>query len=78
MSDRVAVGEYAAVIAEHLGVVRQLYNDPGIAFTQSVLETEYTDYDRRFAVNLRRVIHSTKARLPRRVASGDGHLINAR
>ena len=45
MSDRVAVGEYAAVIAEHFGVVHQP------KFSRSVLKTEYADYERLFAVN---------------------------
>ena len=63
-SDRVAVGEYAAAIAEHFGVVHQLYNNAGIAFSRSVLETEYADYERLFAVNLWGVIHGTKALPP--------------
>jgi NAD(P)-dependent dehydrogenase (short-subunit alcohol dehydrogenase family) len=73
VSDRVAVGEYAAKIAEHFGVVHQLYNNAGIAFSRSVLETEYADDERLFAVNLWGVIHGTKASLPRLVAFGDGH-----
>ena len=73
VSDWVAVGEYAATIAEHFGVVHQLYNNAGIAFSRSVLETEYADYGRLFAVNLWGVIHGTKGSLPRLVASGDGH-----
>ena len=51
VSDRV-VGEYAAVIAERFGVVHQLYNNAGIAFSRSVLETEYADYEQLCAVNL--------------------------
>ena len=78
MSDRVAVGEYAAVIVEHFGIVHQLYNNAGIALSRSALETEYADYEGLSAVNLWGVIHGTKAFLPRLVASGDGHLINAR
>jgi hypothetical protein len=31
------------VIAEHFGVVHQLYSNAGIAFSRSVLETEYAD-----------------------------------
>ncbi len=38
-----------------------------------MLETEYADYERLFAVNLWGVIHGTKASPPRLVASGDGH-----
>jgi NAD(P)-dependent dehydrogenase (short-subunit alcohol dehydrogenase family) len=50
-SDRVAVGEYAAVIAEHSGVVHQLSNNAGIASSRSALETEYADHARLSAVN---------------------------
>jgi NAD(P)-dependent dehydrogenase (short-subunit alcohol dehydrogenase family) len=50
--DRVAVGEYAATIAAHFGVVHQRYNNAGIAFSRSVLETEYADHERLSAVNL--------------------------
>ena len=66
------------MIAEHFGVVHQLYNNAGIALSRSALETEYADYERLSAVNLWGVIHGIKAFLPRLVASGDGHLIDAR
>ena len=36
--------------------MHQLYNNAGIAFSRSVLETEYADYERLFAVNLWGVI----------------------
>ncbi len=49
---------------EHFGVVHELYNNAGIAFSRSVLETEYGDYERLFAVNLWGVIHGTKALPP--------------
>ena len=63
-------------MAEHFGVVHQLYNNAGIAFSRSVLESEYEDYERVLAVNLWGVIHGTKAFLPHLIASGDGHLVN--
>jgi NAD(P)-dependent dehydrogenase (short-subunit alcohol dehydrogenase family) len=53
VSGRVAVEEYTAVIAEHFGVVGQLYNNAGIAFSRSVLETDHADRERLFAVNPR-------------------------
>ena len=67
VSDRLAVEEYAAVTAEHFGVVHQLYNNAGIAFSRSVLEPGYADYERLLAVNLWGVIDGTKAFLPRLV-----------
>jgi NAD(P)-dependent dehydrogenase (short-subunit alcohol dehydrogenase family) len=76
VADRDAFAAYAAAVAERFGVVHQLYNNAGIAFSRTVLESEYADYERVFAVNLWGVIHGTKAFLPHLVASGDGHLIN--
>jgi NAD(P)-dependent dehydrogenase (short-subunit alcohol dehydrogenase family) len=76
VGDRDAFEAYATAVAERFGVVHQLYNNAGIAFSRPVLESEYADYERVFAVNLWGVIHGTKAFLPHLVASGDGHLVN--
>jgi NAD(P)-dependent dehydrogenase (short-subunit alcohol dehydrogenase family) len=76
-SDRVAAGVRGGD-REHFAVVHELYNNAGIAFARSVLETEYAHYERLFAVNLWGVIHGTKTLLPRLIASGDRHLLNAR
>jgi NAD(P)-dependent dehydrogenase (short-subunit alcohol dehydrogenase family) len=77
VSARDDVERYAAVVAEHYGVVHQVYNNAGIAGASStVLETDYAEYDRVLAVNLMGVIHGTKAFLPHLVASGDGHVVN--
>lgn len=76
VGDRDAFAAYATAVAARFGVVHQLYNNAGIAFSRSVLESEYADYERVFAVNLWGVIHGTKAFLPNLVASGDGHLVN--
>jgi len=76
VGDRDAVIAWADAVAERFGVVHQIYNNAGIAFSRPVLESEYADYERVFAVNLWGVIHGTKAFLPHLVASGDGHLIN--
>jgi NAD(P)-dependent dehydrogenase (short-subunit alcohol dehydrogenase family) len=76
VSDRDAFAAHATAVAERFGVVHQLYNNAGIAFSRSVLESEYADYERVFAVNLWGVIHGTKAYLPHLIASGDGHLVN--
>lgn len=76
VGDRDAVQSYAAAVAQHFGVVHQVYNNAGIAFRRSVLESEYDDYERVFAVNLWGVMHGTKAFLPHVIASGDGHVVN--
>lgn len=76
VADREAMTAYAATVRAHFGVVNQIYNNAGIAFSRSVLETEYEDYERVFGVNLWGVIHGTKAFLPHLVESGDGHVVN--
>ncbi|MCW3039789.1 MAG: short-chain dehydrogenase/reductase [Solirubrobacterales bacterium] len=76
VSDRAAVTAYADAVATHFGVVHQIYNNAGVAHSNSILESEYEEYERVFGVNLWGVIHGTKAFLPHVIASGDGHVIN--
>ena len=76
VGDRDAVLDWAGAAAAHFGVVHQIYNNAGIAFSRTVLESEWSDYERVFSVNLWGVIHGTKAFLPHVIASGDGHVIN--
>jgi NAD(P)-dependent dehydrogenase (short-subunit alcohol dehydrogenase family) len=73
---RGAVHAYADAVASRFGAVNQVYNNAGIAFSRPVLDSEYADYERVFAVNLWGVIHGTKAFLPHLIASGDGHVTN--
>jgi NAD(P)-dependent dehydrogenase (short-subunit alcohol dehydrogenase family) len=76
VTDRAAVERYADTVASAFGGVHQIYNNAGIAFSRTVLESDYADYERVFAVNLWGVIHGTKAFLPHLIASGDGHVVN--
>ena len=76
VTDRDVVHAYAAQVADRFGVVHQVYNNAGVAFSRSVLESEWSDYERVLAVNLNGVIHGTQAFLPHLVASGDGHVVN--
>jgi NAD(P)-dependent dehydrogenase (short-subunit alcohol dehydrogenase family) len=77
VSDRAAVEAYADTMAEHFGVVHQVYNNAGIAsLGGTVLDANWASYDRTVAVNLFGVIHGTKAFLPHLIASGDGHVVN--
>jgi NAD(P)-dependent dehydrogenase (short-subunit alcohol dehydrogenase family) len=76
VTDRDAVVAWAeAVVARH-GAAHQVYNNAGIAFSRSVLESEWSDWERVLGVNLWGVIHGTKAFLPHLIASGDGHVVN--
>jgi NAD(P)-dependent dehydrogenase (short-subunit alcohol dehydrogenase family) len=76
VSDREAFERYAAAVADHFGVVHQIYNNAGIAHSRTVLESNYRDYERVLAINLWGVIHGTKAFLPHLIDSGEGHLVN--
>ncbi len=76
VADRDAVTAHAAAVASHFGVVHQVYNNAGIAFSRTVLDSKYEDYERVLAVNLWGVIHGTKAFLPLLIASGEGHVVN--
>ena len=76
VGDRDAVIAYADEVAADHGVVHQIYNNAGIAFSRSVLDSTYEDYERILRVNLWGVIHGTKAFLPHLIASGDGHVVN--
>jgi short-subunit dehydrogenase len=76
VGDRDAFQRYTTDVAARFGVVHQLYNNAGIAHSRTLLESDFGDYERVFAVNLWGVIHGTKAFLPYLIASGDGHLVN--
>lgn len=76
VSERDAVGEFAARVSAHFDVVNQVYNNAGIVHSASVAASAFEDYERVFAVNLWGVIHGTKAFLPHLIASGDGHVVN--
>jgi NAD(P)-dependent dehydrogenase (short-subunit alcohol dehydrogenase family) len=76
VGDRDAFVAYAEAVHAHFGVVHQVYNNAGIAFSASVLDSEWADWERVLSVNLWGVIHGTKAFLPHLLASGDGHVVN--
>jgi NAD(P)-dependent dehydrogenase (short-subunit alcohol dehydrogenase family) len=76
VAQRDAVGAHAEAVAAHFGAVHQVYNNAGVAFSRTVLDSDHADYERVLAVNLWGVIHGTKAFLPLLIASGEGHVIN--
>jgi NAD(P)-dependent dehydrogenase (short-subunit alcohol dehydrogenase family) len=76
VSDRLAVHEYAGVVAAHFGIVHQVYNNAGVATSRPVTEADYSVYEHVLSVNLWGVIHGTKAFLPHLIASGGGHVVN--
>lgn len=76
VADRDAFVAYAADVVDHFGVVHQIYNNAGVAFSRTIEESTWEDYERVLGINLWGVIHGTKAFLPHIIASGDGHVTN--
>ncbi|HEY5787241.1 MAG TPA: SDR family oxidoreductase [Microlunatus sp.] len=76
VADRAAVAGYASTVAEHYGVVHQLYNNAGVGVGRHLTEMSYADFDRVLQINLWGVVHGTKEFLPHLIASGNGHLVN--
>jgi NAD(P)-dependent dehydrogenase (short-subunit alcohol dehydrogenase family) len=77
VSDRAAVAKYASSIAEHYGVVHQVYNNAGVAGGAApVVDCDHETYERIIGINVFGVINGTKAFLPHLIKSGDGHLVN--
>lgn len=76
VTQREAVQDYAAAVAEHYGVVNLIFNNAGIAFTGEVEISEFKDIERVMDVDFWGVVNGTKAFLPYLIESGDGHVIN--
>ncbi|HEY7052827.1 MAG TPA: SDR family NAD(P)-dependent oxidoreductase [Mycobacterium sp.] len=76
VTDRDRFLAYADEVKDHFGVVNQIYNNAGIAFTGNVEMTQFNDMEHVMNVNYWGVVHGTKAFLPHLIASGDGHVIN--
>jgi hypothetical protein len=68
--------EYADEVRDRFGVVNQIYNNAGIAFTGDVEISRFNDIERVMDVNYWGVVNGTKAFLPHLIASDDGHVIN--
>ena len=76
VSDRVAVGAWAAAVVEQFGRVNMLVNNAGVTVTGDFEEMSYEDFDWIVGVNFDGVVNGTKEFLPHLIASGDGHLVN--
>ena len=76
VTEREAVLLYADEVREHFGVVHQIYNNAGIAYTGAVEVSQFKDIERVVDVDFWGVVNGTKAFLPHLLASGDGHVVN--
>lgn len=76
VTEREAFLLYADEVREHFGVVHQIYNNAGIAYTGDVEISQFKDIERVVNVDFWGVVNGTKAFLPHLLASGDGHVVN--
>lgn len=76
VSERERVLAYADEIAVHFGVVHQVFNNAGIAFTGDIEAMDFTHLERVMDVDHWGVVNGSKAFLPHLIASGDGHVVN--
>jgi NAD(P)-dependent dehydrogenase (short-subunit alcohol dehydrogenase family) len=76
VSDRPAMGKYAAAVVGQFGAVNMLVNNAGVTVTGDFEEMEYADFDWIVGVNFLGVVNGTKEFLPHLIASGDGALVN--
>ncbi|NQU38089.1 MAG: SDR family NAD(P)-dependent oxidoreductase [Actinobacteria bacterium] len=76
VADAAALLDHAHSVADQFGAVNQIYNNAGIAFSRSILESDVEDYQRVLDINLLGVINGTKAFLPHLIESGNGHVVN--
>lgn len=77
VSDQASVAGWATSVAEHYGVVHQIYNNAGIGMTALPVETTtYESFKRVLDINVWGVIHGVKEFLPHLIASGDGQIVN--
>lgn len=76
VADRGSMLDYADQVAAHFGVVHQVYNNAGIAFTGDIEAMDFAHLESVMNVDYWGVVHGTKAFLPHLIASGDGHIVN--
>jgi NAD(P)-dependent dehydrogenase (short-subunit alcohol dehydrogenase family) len=76
VSDRAAMGAYAAAVAEQFGRVNMVVNNAGVTVTGDFEDMEYTDFDWIVGINFLGVVNGTKEFLPHLIASGDGAVVN--
>jgi NAD(P)-dependent dehydrogenase (short-subunit alcohol dehydrogenase family) len=76
VSDRAAMGAYAAAVAEQFGTVNMVVNNAGVTVTGDFEDMEYADFDWIVGINFLGVVNGTKEFLPHLIGSGDGAVVN--
>lgn len=76
VSDRDAVGTWAAAVADQFGSVNLVVNNAGVSMTGDFEDMTYEEFDWIVGVNFNGVVNGSKEFLPHLIASGDGALVN--
>lgn len=76
VTDRAAVLAHADEVVGRFGVVNQVYNNAGVAFAGTVLDSTFEQIEKVVDIDFWGVVNGTKAFLPHLIASGDGHVVN--
>lgn len=76
VTEREKVQQYAEELVNGFGVVHQVFNNAGIAFTGDIEQMDYKHLEKVMDVDYWGVVNGTKAFLPHLIASGEGHVVN--
>lgn len=76
VSDRKAVFDWAAKVAQDHKQVHLIFNNAGIAFGSTIEGFGEEDFRRVIDINFWGVVHGTQAFLPYLKQSGEGHIVN--
>ncbi len=76
VSDRAAMTDWAAAVADQFGRVNMVINNAGVTATGDFEHMTYDDFDWIVGINFMGVVHGTKEFLPHLIASGDGAIVN--
>lgn len=76
VADRQAFARHADEVVSEFSRVDMVFNNAGVAVTETVEEMRWEDFDWLMSINFWGVIHGSKFFLPHLIDSGDGYLVN--
>lgn len=76
VADRAAVYAFADTVLEFHGGADLVINNAGVALSQTLVDTTYSDFEWLMNINFWGVVHGSKAFLPHLLKNNDGHIVN--
>ncbi|HVL00597.1 MAG TPA: SDR family NAD(P)-dependent oxidoreductase [Dongiaceae bacterium] len=76
VASRDAVYAWADAVVAALGKVNLIFNNAGVALTETIESMSYSDFEWLMDINFWGVVYGTKAFLQYLKQSGDGHVVN--